>query len=262
MSFRPAGRVPRLIPVLDVMAGRVVRAVAGRRCDYRPVVSRLTGSSDPPAVARAVLSASGATELYVADLDAIRGGSRVSPAVSRLLELHRGPVWLDVGLGPLRRPAVLPDLPHLRAVVGLETATGMAPLVEAVARFGPGRVAVSLDLCDGSLLGSWVNWGAAHARDVRGVAVSAVASGARRLIVLDLARVGTGTGPGTEDVLRLLRSTFAGAGAAVELIAGGGIRSWADVERLGEAGADAVLLASALHDGTLRPPRRDGRSGG
>ena len=38
-------------------------------------------------------------------------------------------------------------------------------------------------------------------------------------------------------------------------LTGGGIRDWDDVKRLEDAGADAVLVASALHDGTLTFPR-------
>ena len=75
--------------------------------------------------------------------------------------------------------------------------------------------------------------------------------GVRALIVLDLARVGTGTGTGTEPLLRAIRDEFPG----VDLIAGGGVRTWADVDRLSEAGASGVLVASAIHDGTLRVPR-------
>jgi phosphoribosylformimino-5-aminoimidazole carboxamide ribotide isomerase len=77
-----------------------------------------------------------------------------------------------------------------------------------------------------------------------------VAMGVGTLIVIDLARVGTGRGCGTENLLRAIRKGF----PEVELIAGGGVRSWADVDRLGDAGADAVLIASALHDGRITYP--------
>ena len=61
----------------------------------------------------------------------------------------------------------------------------------------------------------------------------------------------TGSGAGTEFWCRQIRRTM----PDVELIAGGGVRTWEDVERLGAAGADAVLVASALHDGTITLPR-------
>jgi phosphoribosylformimino-5-aminoimidazole carboxamide ribotide isomerase len=76
--------------------------------------------------------------------------------------------------------------------------------------------------------------------------------GVASLIVLDLARVGTGRGTGTEELCREIHEQFADC----ELIAGGGVAGVADVERLGDAGATAVLAASALHDGRLTGPRR------
>ena len=41
----------KILPVIDLMGGQVVRGVAGRRDQYRPVVSRLTPSSAPLDVA-------------------------------------------------------------------------------------------------------------------------------------------------------------------------------------------------------------------
>ena len=66
-----------------------------------------------------------------------------------------------------------------------------------------------------------------------------------------LARVGTGIGPGTVGLCRELRAAY----PDIELIAGGGVRNWDDVDRLGEAGADGVLVASALHEGTITRSR-------
>src|SRR5438128_4087097 len=69
----------RVIPVLDLLGGQVVRGVAGRRHEYRPVVSRLTPSAQPLDVARAFRAAFGLTELYLADLDAIAGAAPALP---------------------------------------------------------------------------------------------------------------------------------------------------------------------------------------
>src|SRR5262249_30297605 len=78
-SFSPMSPAPpvpprsaRIIPVLDVMDGQAVRAVGGRRELYRPLESRITTSTDPATVADALLAVAGTTELYVADIDAIR----------------------------------------------------------------------------------------------------------------------------------------------------------------------------------------------
>ncbi len=63
----------RVIPVLDIMGGVVVRGVAGRRSEYRPIESSLCSSCDPPVVARAIVERFGLAEFYIADLDAISG---------------------------------------------------------------------------------------------------------------------------------------------------------------------------------------------
>jgi len=246
----PTGRrTPRLIPVLDVMGGRVVRAVGGRRTEYRPVVSRLTDSADPLAVARALLATTSAAELYVADLDAITGRSSVT--VATLLRALSCRVWVDVGIGGRCDVSALPPVPHVCPVIGFETARTWGVVSETRVARGYGPVALSIDLRNGELVGDWRGWELAGPRDAIGLARAAVRLGAAPLIVLDLARVGTGTGSGTEELLRAIRAAF----PHTELMAGGGVRSWADVDRLGDAGADAVLVASALHDGTVTFPR-------
>jgi phosphoribosylformimino-5-aminoimidazole carboxamide ribotide isomerase len=75
----------------------------------------------------------------------------------------------------------------------------------------------------------------------------AVSLGVARFIVLDLARVGTGTGPGTESLCGELVNSF----PHVEIYAGGGVRNVADLRRMREAGIHGALVASALHDGAL-----------
>lgn len=247
----PPSRKPRLIPVLDVKGGVVVRAVGGRREQYRPVKSGLTRADDPRTVAAALLAGSGAAELYLADLDAITGGNRLSPAAADVLAAATVPVWVDAGFGPRLDVLDLPALPHVRPVVGFETCRTPEYLRDFLFPRGERTVGFSLDLRGGELVGNWRAWGLENERDTVGLARRVTGMGCRHLIVLDLARVGTGAGCGTEPLLKAIRGEFPDA----ELIAGGGVKSWADVDRLGEAGADAVLVASALHDGTVRVPR-------
>lgn len=242
---------PRLVPVLDVKGGVVVRAVAGRREGYRPVVSTLTPSTAPADVAEALRTAAGTTELYVADLDAITAGAGLSHAVAGLLEAAAGPVWVDAGFGPRHDVLDLPASPHVRPVVGFETCRTPDFLREFTYSPCSQTLGFSIDLRGGELIGNWEAWGVSDRRDALGVARVAVGMGVRTLFVLDLARIGIGTGTGTEELLTAIRCEF----PRVELIAGGGVRTWDDVDRLGGAGADAVLVASALHDGVLTVPR-------
>lgn len=236
---------PRLIPVVDVKGGVVVRAVAGRREQYRPLVSRLTTSTDPQVVTRSLIEVTQAQELYMADLDAILTG-QLSPGVIEFLAKPPLPVWIDAGFGPRLSPASVCCSPRIRPIIGFET----CPSPDFI-RPSQQAVAFSIDLSNGVLLGNWPAWGLSHAGDVLGVARQVIGRHVQSVILLDLTRVGTGSGCGTEGLVRAIRQEF----PDVELIAGGGIRDWDDIDRLGEAGADAVLLASALHDGRIRWPR-------
>src|SRR5688572_18578949 len=88
----------RLIPVIDLVDGRVVRAVRGERQTYRPIESALVAGSEPVAVARALLARSGSPVLYVADLDAIRHARPQREALAQLLAALPGvTLWLDAG---------------------------------------------------------------------------------------------------------------------------------------------------------------------
>ena len=78
--------------------------------------------------------------------------------------------------------------------------------------------------------------------------------GVRRLLVLDLARVGLGGGIGTRDLCARLCSAF----PKVEVSAGGGVRHRGDLEELRACGVGAALVASALHDGRLTRADLDG----
>jgi phosphoribosylformimino-5-aminoimidazole carboxamide ribotide isomerase len=231
----------RILPVLDLMGGVVVRGVAGRRAEYRPVVSRLTASCRPLDVAGAFRSHFGLTELYLADLDAIAGAA---PALSVYGELRAAGfrLWVDAGLRtPEAESLVGAGVEGI--VAGLETLPGPETLARLCRDWGE-RIVFSLDLKEGRPLGTLDGWQAA---DAWSVAAAAVAAGVRRLLVLDLARVGVGAGSGTEELCGRLVRTYPG----LEVAAGGGVRDRADLERLRAAGVRAVLVASALHDGRL-----------
>ena len=74
----------------------------------------------------------------------------------------------------------------------------------------------------------------------------------RRFIVLDLADVGVGGGTSTLDFCRTFFDDYSEHfSGGIELVAGGGVRNFEDLEQLADAGCSAALVASALHDGRL-----------
>lgn len=232
----------RILPVLDVMRGRVVRGVGGHRHAYRPIVSHLTARSLPPETAESIRAAFGWDEFYLADLDAILGGE---PAWSIYDDLHESGfrLWVDAGVRQTPRAGELIDAGVETVVVGLETVDGPEELARMVREFGA-RITFSLDLRDGVPFGERRAWGGPNAAAIAG---QAVRLGVRRILVLDLASVGRGGGTGTRELCARLRQEY----PDVEISAGGGVRNRGDLEELRNSGIQYALMASALHDGRL-----------
>jgi phosphoribosylformimino-5-aminoimidazole carboxamide ribotide isomerase len=231
----------RILPVIDLMNGNVVHAMAGRRHEYRPIVTRLCEGSSPLALARAFREHFGLAELYLADLDAISGAP---PSIGTFAELLDDgfTLWVDAGVRSLHEARVVGETgPGI--VAGLETLAGPPALADILSAYG-GQVMFSLDLRAGEPLGRREAW---KRPDAGGIAEEAVALGVQRLLVLDLARVGVGSGTGTDDLCSALVRSY----PSVEILAGGGVRNRADLLRLKGLDLSAVLVASALHDGRL-----------
>ena len=234
----------QILPVLDIQQGTVVRGIGGRRHEYQPIVSKWTSCSEPVAIAEALGDAYGFRSFYLADLDAI-GGKSPDWDLYAQLQARGFTLAVDAGVRNERDGRRLLEA-GVDCVAGLETIDGSAALRALINLPGGSRLIFSLDLKDGRPLGAVAGWRAA---DAWSIAEEASEVGVRRLIVLDLARVGGGGGVGTEELCRQLKKTH----PDVELIAGGGVRGLEDLRRLESCGVDRALVASALHDGRLSP---------
>jgi phosphoribosylformimino-5-aminoimidazole carboxamide ribotide isomerase len=234
----------RIIGVLDLMHGHAVHARAGDRERYVPVQSVAGEAIEPgdaEALARIYRDRFGLSELYVADLDAI--GKR--PPQDRLVSslATGGTLWLDAGASSEDRARHALTLGAAHVIVGLETLRSWRALDEICAAVDCRRVAFSLDLRDGTPLGNRCVSGGASAHVL---AARAAEAGVGSIILIDLARVGTGAGIDMGLVGRI-RETASHA----TLLAGGGVRSIDDLARLADAGCDGALVATALHDGRI-----------
>jgi phosphoribosylformimino-5-aminoimidazole carboxamide ribotide isomerase len=238
----------RVIPVLDLARGQGVLARGGRRETYAPVHSVLAAgerAGDPLALVRAFRDVLGCDECYVADLDAITGGVAQHALLGQLAGLGCR-LLVDAGVADPRGARTLAAAGAARVVVGLETLLSFAALGAVVRALGAERVVFSLDLVDGAPLTRADAPGGSAALTPLALAGAAVAAGAGGILVLDLARVGSGHGvdPGLVTVLRR-------AHPDAELLAGGGVASRGELERLADLGLDGVLVATALHTGKL-----------
>ncbi len=228
----------RLIPVIDILNRVVVRGVAGQRDQYRPIQSALTDSVDPLKMALAIRAKFGFDELYVADLDAITRG-QPDFSLYRSLREHGFRLWIDAGISSPSAVIPLIDLGVERVIVGLESCPSPVSLREIVQLAPVGRLTYSLDLKNGSPLGS-PDWGTMPLEIARTV----IDAGITNLIVLDLAAVGVGEGVRTAALCQELKTRLP---PHTDVITGGGVRDMRDLDQLGQAGVQGVLIASALH---------------
>ena len=220
-------------------------ARGGRRDEYAPI-ERVAGEVIPPgdaaALARRYVERFSVSGLYVADPDAIEGRTP-QEALTRTIASIGAPLWLDAGIASVRDARRALDGGATRVIVGLETLRLFRCSTPSARNLGGDRVAFSLDLRDGQPITSAPEM--ARQSPERLVARAADA-GANTVIVLDLARVGTGRGLDLQLVARL-KATL----PSVRLFAGGGVRGIHNLEHLRSAGCDGALVASALLDGQL-----------
>ncbi|MCJ2011822.1 HisA/HisF-related TIM barrel protein [Methylobacterium sp. J-076] len=232
VSGSGAGRAGfAVIPVLDLRGGCVVRARRGERASYAPIETPLAKGSAPAAVAAGLLRAWPARLLYVADLDAIIDGS--APDIASLRTIAAAcpgiGLWVDAGFAA-------------------------AAAVEAFLAEGLGRPVIGSESQDDAALVTALGDGAVLSLDTRGGERLGPASlhddptlWPPDVIAMTLAQVGAGAGPD----LPALAAVRARAGAR-RVYAAGGVRGPGDLRALAEGGLAGALVASALHDGTLR----------
>jgi phosphoribosylformimino-5-aminoimidazole carboxamide ribotide isomerase len=225
----------RIVPVLDLKGGEVVRAEKGRRDRYRPIVTPLSASADPVSVAAGLRTLYPFPAFYIADLDAIEGREPNTGALARLRAMPDAPeLWVDAGIADGEALSAALAEPSLRPVLGSESQSDDALLRRF--RDHPGLI-LSLDFFADGFRGP-------HS------ILEEPASWPQTLIVMTLAKVGSAAGP---DFDRL--SQIKARAGSRYVIAAGGVRNEADIRALSALGIAAALVATSLHDGTLTPRR-------
>lgn len=210
------------------MGGEVVRARMGDRASYRPLQSPLSPTSDPIAVVHGLLAVHPFPTLYVADLDAIQRNGDNFPALRRIrAEFPALQMWVDNGAADAAAIEALISADLGAPVIGSESQRDSKLIAQ---QQGSPRIVLSLDFRGDAFQGP---------QEI----LAEPALWPQRVIVMTLARVGSGAGP---DLKRLaaIRSIAGGR----EIYAAGGVRDAADLSALKAAGAAGALVASALHE--------------
>jgi phosphoribosylformimino-5-aminoimidazole carboxamide ribotide isomerase len=228
LSDRASEAALRVIPVIDLMHGEVVHAQRGDRASYRSLESPLSLSSDAVDVVRGLLAVYPFPTLYVADLDAIQSHGDNFPTLRRIgEEFPTLQMWIDNGASDVSALEAVVGANHGTPVIGSES---QRDYKLAAQHRRSARIVLSLDFRGDAFQGP-------------SEILAEPALWPQRVIVMTLARVGSGAGP---DLARLASIQSVAGGR--EIYAAGGVRNAADLWALKQAGVAGALIATALHE--------------
>jgi phosphoribosylformimino-5-aminoimidazole carboxamide ribotide isomerase len=236
------------IPAIDVRGGRSVRLLQG---DY----AKETVYGDPVDQARSYADG-GASRLHVVDLDAARSGNGENDAVVAAIAAATSvPIEVGGGVRSLERASSLLGYGVDRVVVGTAAIEDPLLLVDLAGRY-PGRVAVGLDhrnvVTDGVSRRELAvrGWEVGTGLDLLEVLANLASLALAGVIVTDIGRDGTLTGPDLDGLSAVLGAT------GLPVIASGGIGTVADLVALrglevSGRRIEAVIVGKALLAGAI-----------
>lgn len=224
-----------VIPAVDMQDGEVVQLVQGERGTEKRY-------GDPVAAAEQWVEA-GARTLHLVDLDGAFEGERANAdAVAAIVDAVDVPVQLG---GGIRTAADATDLLARgveRVILGTAAVEDPA-LVGEIAADYPGRVMVSLDAADGEVVVS--GWTESTGLDPAAAAARYEELGAGSVLFTDVDVEGQQAGVQADVTARVADAVD------IPVVASGGVASLDDVAALRDAGAAAVVVGTALYEGTF-----------
>jgi phosphoribosylformimino-5-aminoimidazole carboxamide ribotide isomerase len=224
-----------IIPAIDIMKGRVVRLVQGRRDEK--VYSR-----DPLKTAQH-WQRQGAEFLHIVDLDgAMRGKSDNLGLIKKIPAAVNIPAEIGGGIRTQDAIARMLDAGFCRVVLGTRAVEDPDFLKKAFKRFQE-KVIVSVDAKGGRVMTA--GWRSSSKVDAGDFARRLKEIGFSEIIYTDTLKDGTLKGPNVRAIKDLLKSRM-------QIIASGGISALADIRKLKSLeknGLSGVIIGKALYEG-------------
>jgi phosphoribosylformimino-5-aminoimidazole carboxamide ribotide isomerase len=228
----------RLIPAMDLRAGRCVRLLQG---DFG---AETRYDADPRALLGKYRSV-GADWLHVVDLDGARDGRAGNDSLIAELAAEKA-LNLQVG-GGLRDAAAVKrmlDLGAARAVIGSAAITHVEEVRGWLGRFGPERLTLAFDVRldrSGVPRVTTHGWQEQSQVSLWDAVANFAAAGLMHVLCTDVSRDGALNGPNVELYRNAVRRY-----PRLQWQASGGIRASRDMHALADAGAAAAISGRAL----------------
>jgi len=224
-----------IFAAVDIRRGRCVRLLQGR-----PQHEKMYW--EQPWRAALHWQQAGARALHVVDLDAALGEGENTDAIGEILAHVSIPVQVGGGLRHTEQVRAMLERGVARAVVGTRAAAEPHWAV-GLCRSLPDRIIVALDARDGKV--AVEGWRKTSQLEVTELAQRLQEGRPAAFLYTDVSRDGMLNHPNFAGVEALV------AVSDVPVIASGGVGSLEDIRRLGECGADAVIVGKALYENTF-----------
>lgn len=225
-----------IFPAIDLKDSKAVRLYKG---DFKTAYQV---SEDPLSAVHAFLAA-GARYLHMVDLDGARKGVRQHSGIVQAAVETGIKVELGGGIRTFSDLEAVFQLGIWRAVIGSAAVSNPDLVHAAIAAFGPERIAVGVDVKDGSVRTS--GWESNSSLDYVDFARRMEGLGVRHLIFTDIDTDGTLSGPSWKCLEKLQNSVNC------SITASGGISSNSDLRNLRDRGLYAAITGKALYAGRV-----------
>lgn len=225
-----------LYPAIDLMNGRCVRLMRGRRATRKTYYRN-------PLDAALRFAEEGASRLHVVDLDAAMGLGENVREMAEIIKQVNVKVQVAGGIRSVEKARSLLEMGAFRVVVSTAVAENPSLLEEAASTLGAEKIALALDLKEGDVMVEGWRKRATLNPDQLIKYANRLSIGA--VIFTSIAVDGTLRGVDLETAHRVRKAV------QVPLIVAGGIRSVAELKRLEDLGVDGAIVGKALYEGAI-----------
>lgn len=227
----------RVIPAIDLKAGKCVRLLQGR-------ADAVTVYSDDPVSTAKRWESYGAELLHVVDLDgAFTGDQKNLEAIKKISRAVSMEIEVGGGIRNMEQIEELVNIGIHRVILGTVAIEKKELVNEACIRF-PGQILVGIDARDGKV--AVKGWVETTGTDAGMLAKEAEKSRAAGIIYTDISTDGMMTGPNTRAMEEMVKTV------GIPVIASGGVSSLEDIKSLMQiAGLWGVITGKAIYSGSL-----------